>query len=84
VGAFAAGTLQATAFIDSARVKINRDAWTASENAARLSGAGVGLAWTAPDAWRTRLSVATPIGAEPGILGRQSSARAWATISKAF
>lgn len=79
-----AGSVQAIAFIDTARVKINRDAWTAGENTARLSGTGVGLAWNGPDAWRASLSVATPVGAEPAILGKQSSVRAWVTANKAF
>ena len=80
----AAGSLQATAFVDSARLKINRDAWTTSANTARLSGAGVGLAWSGPEAWRATLAIATPIGAEPAILGKQSSVRAWVTASKSF
>jgi hemolysin activation/secretion protein len=84
LGQVAAGSLQGIAFIDTAHVKINRATWTAGENSARLSGAGVGLAWNGPDAWRASLSVATPIGAEPTILGRQSSVRAWVTASKAF
>jgi hemolysin activation/secretion protein len=84
LGQVAAGSLQAIAFLDSARVKINRAAWTAGDNSARLSGAGVGLAWNGPDAWRASLSVATPIGAEPVSLGRQSSVRGWITASKAF
>jgi len=84
LGAVAAGSLQATAFIDTARVKINRDAWTTGANTARLSGAGLGLAWNGPDAWRASLAVATPIGAEPSILGKPSSVRAWVTASKSF
>ncbi len=84
LGQVVTGSLQATAFIDSARVTINHDPWTAGENRARLSGAGVGLAWDGPDAWRATLSVATPIGAEPAIVGRQSSVRAWVALSKAF
>lgn len=84
LGALAAGTVQATAFVDSARVTINHDPWLPGENAARLSGAGLGLAWNGPEGWRATLSVATPIGAEPALAGRQSSVRAWVTASKAF
>jgi hemolysin activation/secretion protein len=84
LGALASGNLQATAFIDTARVTINHDPWTVGENRARLSGAGIGLSWDGPDAWRASLSVATPIGAEPAIVGRQSSVRAWVALSKAF
>lgn len=83
VGTFLGGGLQASAFIDSARVRINHTAWTTGENAARLSGAGLGLAWSGA-AWRASVAVATPIGAEPVLLGRQSSVRAWASVSKSF
>jgi hemolysin activation/secretion protein len=84
LGHFNSGSMQAIAFIDTARVKLNRNAWTTGENTARLSGAGAALAWTGPDAGRASLSVATPIGAEPALLGKQSSVRAWVTASKAF
>jgi hemolysin activation/secretion protein len=84
LGELAAGSLQATAFVDTARVTINHRPWTGAGNAARLSGVGAGLTWTGPDAWRAALAVATPVGAEPAILGRQSSVRAWFTASKAF
>lgn len=83
-GTFFGGGLQASAFIDSARVTINHTAWTTGENAARLSGAGLGLAWSGAGAWRASVAVATPIGAEPALLGKQSSVRAWATVSKSF
>lgn len=84
LGEVAAGSLQATAFVDTARVTINHRPWVSAENGARLSGVGLGLAWTGPDAWRATLAVATPVGAEPAILGRQASVRAWFTAGKAF
>jgi hemolysin activation/secretion protein len=79
-----AGGLQAIAFADSARVTINRHPWTASPNAVRLSGAGLGLAWNGGKGWRASLSVATPVGAAPRLLGPQPSIRAWATAAKSF
>ncbi|MDQ2820150.1 MAG: ShlB/FhaC/HecB family hemolysin secretion/activation protein [Pseudomonadota bacterium] len=84
LGQAVSGSLQATAFIDSARVTINHSAWVRGENAARLSGVGAGLAWNGPDAWRANVSIATPVGAQPSLLGRQASARGWVTVSKAF
>lgn len=84
VGAFAAGSLQASVFVDSARVRINREAWSGSDNTARLSGAGLGLAWNGAGGWRASLAVARPIGAEPALIGRQSPTRAWGTLGKAF
>lgn len=76
--------LQAIAFADSARVTINRHPWTASGNAVRLSGAGLGLAWNGSKGWRASLSVATPLGAAPSGFGRQPSVRGWVTAGKAF
>jgi hemolysin activation/secretion protein len=84
LGAVAAGSLQASAFIDSARVTINHRPWSAGTNRARLSGAGVGLAWNGPDAWRASVALAAPIGNEPAIVGQQSSVRGWVTVSKGF
>ena len=84
LGELAGGTLQATGFVDTARVTINHHAWTAGENTARLSGVGVGLAWTGPDAWRATFALATPVGAEPDSAGRQASVRAWLTLGRAF
>jgi len=83
-GATAAGRWQATAFVEGAHVKINRRPWTATENTASPSGAGLGLMWDGPNAWRANLSVATPIGARPAQLASTSSARAWLIASKSF
>jgi hemolysin activation/secretion protein len=84
LGLFAAGRWQATAFVESARTRINRDAWIRGENRATLSGAGVGLAWDGPDQWRASLSLATPIGGESPLVASQASARAWLVANKAF
>lgn len=82
LGALLAGSWQAQAFIDHARVKINRQPWTSAENNATLSGAGLGLNWTGPAQWRATASVATRLGSTPALLGRQSSVRAWLMVSK--
>jgi hemolysin activation/secretion protein len=84
LGQFAAGRLQTTAFVESARVKLNHRPWTTSNNSATLSGAGLGLLWEGPNLWRATASVATRIGAVPSMVAPQSSARAWVTMSKAF
>lgn len=85
LGTFAAGRWQASAFIESARVRINRDSWTTGgDNHARLSGAGVGLAWDGPDLWRATLSVAAPIGGESPLVAPQASARAWFLLNRSF
>jgi hemolysin activation/secretion protein len=83
-GTSAAGRWQAAAFVEGARVKINRHPWTAADNTASLSGAGLGLIWDGPNGWRANLSVATPIGAKPAQLASTSSVRAWAIVNKPF
>lgn len=83
-GTSAAGRWQAAAFVEGAHVKINRHPWTAADNTASLSGAGLGLIWDGPNGWRASLSVATPIGAKPAPLASTSSVRAWAIVNKPF
>lgn len=83
-GTTAAGRWQAAAFVEGAHVKINRRPWAATDNTASLSGAGLGLMWDGPNAWRANLSVATPIGAKPAQLASTSSVRAWLIASKSF
>lgn len=84
LGSFAIGQWQAVAFLDSARVKVNRHPWSAGENSATLSGAGVGLTWTGPALWRASAYLATRIGATPSLVGSSNPVRAWTTLSKAF
>ncbi len=48
-----AGRWQALASAESARVRINRDPWTPTQNRATLSGAGIGLTWEGPGGWLT-------------------------------
>jgi hemolysin activation/secretion protein len=80
---FPAGQWQALAFIDHARVRVNRTAWSAGENHARLSGAGVGVNWSG-SGWSAKGSVATPIGARPALTAAADSVRAWLEIGKQF
>ncbi|WP_229205851.1 ShlB/FhaC/HecB family hemolysin secretion/activation protein [Duganella sp. Leaf126] len=84
LGTLLSGSWQAQAFIDNARVRINRQPWTSAENGVTLSGAGVGLNWTGPDQWRATAAVAARLGAAPALLSRQSSVRAWLVVNKNF
>ncbi|WP_323144253.1 ShlB/FhaC/HecB family hemolysin secretion/activation protein [Massilia phyllosphaerae] len=84
LGAFAAGRWQLSAFVDGARVKINRHPWMPSENTVTLSGAGFGLAWAGPDGWHADVAVSTQIGGVPDALPSPSSVRGWAIVSKGF
>jgi hemolysin activation/secretion protein len=81
---WAAGRWQALAFIDHARVTLNRFAWAAADNHARLSGAGVGLNWAGQGGWSARASLAAPVGARPSQAASAGSGRAWMELGKHF
>jgi hemolysin activation/secretion protein len=81
---FAGGQWQALAFIDYAQVTVNRSAWTAGENCARLSGAGAGLHWAGPGGWSAKASVARPVGSRPALVASADSVRAWVEFGKQF
>lgn len=87
LGTNPAGSWQALAFFDTARITLNRQLFTgvqAGTNAMTLSGAGLGLGWTGPDRWSARLSVAAPVFGMPAQLGASHAARVWAEASRAF
>lgn len=75
---------QAVVFVDSAHVTVNKTAWAAGENSARLSGAGVGLNWAGPNRWSARAYIATRIGSIPALVASTASTRAWVEIGKGF
>ncbi len=78
------GQWQLVAFLDSARLNINRSAWTAGINNATLSGAGLGINWTGPMLWTGSAYVATPVGLTPSMVADRSTLRGWIEIGKAF
>jgi len=84
VGAGWGGQWQAVAFVDSARVTVNKNTWVAGTNSARLSGAGLGLNWTGADQWNARAYIAAPIGSRPVLVAGTASARAWVELRKGF
>lgn len=79
-----AGQWQVVAFVDSASVTVNQNPWSTDENSATLSGAGFGLNWNGPDQWHAAVSVATPIGPAPALVGTTSATRAWVELSRRF
>lgn len=78
------GQWQAVAFIDSARVTVNKNTWVAGTNSATLSGAGLGLNWTGADLWSARAYIAAPIGSRSVLVAGAASARAWAELRRGF
>ncbi len=84
LGAAWGGQWQAVAFVDSARVTVNKNTWAPGTNSATLSGAGLGLNWTGADQWSVRAHIATPIGSTPVLVAGTASARAWVEIRRGF
>ena len=79
-----AGQWQAVAFVDSARVTVNQQRWSAGPNSARLHGAGLGVNWAGGQQWNARAYVAKPVGGTPVLLASRSSARLWVELSRRF
>lgn len=75
---------QATAFLDSADVTVNRSPWVAGANTASLNGAGIGFNWTSADRWGVRACIASRVGPSPALAGNASSTRGWIEISRGF
>jgi hemolysin activation/secretion protein len=76
MGRVADGNLQALAFIDSARVRINRRPWTTGDNSVSLSGIGVGLRWSSDSLWEASVFLATKVGSSSSsLLAASSSSR---------
>lgn len=83
-GMFAGGQLQASAFIDSAHVNVNRHPWANGANSGTLSGAGIGLTWSGPYLSRVSASIASRIGSIPNLVSAPDSTQAWVAINRAF
>jgi hemolysin activation/secretion protein len=84
LGAAAAGRWQAIAFVDSEHLTVNRNTWTPEINTARLSGAGVGLNFTAGARWYATIDLAAPFGSTPALVGATKSAQLWSQIGLNF
>lgn len=85
MGRVADGNLQALAFIDSARVRINRRPWTTGDNSVSLSGIGVGLRWSSDSLWEASVFLATKVGSSSSsLLAASSSSRGWLVVGKGF
>ena len=81
------GRWQAVAFVDTARVTVNKNVWpgvTAGTNSATLSGAGVGLNWAGPQQWRVKTYIATRLGSAPTGVANSASTRAWVELNRGF
>jgi hemolysin activation/secretion protein len=78
------GQWQAIAFVDDARVTINKSTWVAGANSATLTGVGAGLNWMGAGQWHAKASIAVPTGATPQLAEKPPSVSAWLEIGKGF
>lgn len=80
------GQLTGIAFIDSARVTLNKNLWpgASAQNNAALTGAGLGLHWTGPQQWMARAFMAAPVGTSTTAIGSRRATRGWLETRKAF
>lgn len=80
------GQWQGLAFVDTARLTVNKTLWPSvtGENNATLSGAGVGLRWSGPNNWNGRALLAYPLGKASALVGTTRSPQGLAEIRKGF
>ncbi len=78
------GQWQAVAFVDLAKVEVNKNPWASGPNEATLNGLGLGLNWSGDDQWTARIYVAAPLGPVPELVGTSNRARAWVEVAKRF
>jgi hemolysin activation/secretion protein len=72
------------AFVDSARLSINKSPWSSSINQATLSGGGIGLVWAGANQITVQLTLAERIGKVPALVTNNSKVHAWAVVSQGF
>ncbi len=80
----AEGRWQVMAFVDSARLSINKTPWTSSINQATLSGGGIGLVWAGTKQLTAQLTLAERMGKVPALISSSPKVHAWAVVSKGF
>jgi hemolysin activation/secretion protein len=78
------GQWQAVAFVDAARVTVNKSLWILGVNSDNLSGAGVGMNWAGPQQWRVKTYIATRLGSVPKLVASSASTIAWFELSRGF
>ena len=78
------GQMQLVGFIDTGSVTINKNPWTAGDNHRTLSGAGVGLNWSAYNNFVVRVSYARKLGSGTATSAPDKSGRFWIQAVKYF
>ncbi|MEC5212943.1 hemolysin activation/secretion protein [Polaromonas sp. CG_9.5] len=78
------GQLELVGFIDTGRVTLNKNPWTVGDNRRTLSGAGIGLNWSAYNNFVVRTSYARKIGSGTATSAPDKSGRFWIQAVKYF
>jgi hemolysin activation/secretion protein len=71
-------------FVNHAHIQVEKDPDAPGTNAAKLSAAGLSLAWAGPKGWSVTSSAAAPVGGTPDILGHRPTMRFWLQAQKNF
>ena len=78
------GQLELVGFIDTGSVTLNKNPWTIGDNRRTLSGAGIGLNWSAYNNFVVRTSYARKIGSGTATSAPDKSGRFWIQAVKYF
>ena len=78
------GQLELVGFIDTGSVTLNKNPWTTGDNRRTLSGAGIGLNWSAYNNFVVRTSYARKIGSGAATSAPDKSGRFWIQAVKYF
>ncbi len=78
------GQMHAIAFVDTGTVTINKEPWTGGTNHRTLSGAGVGLTWSAYNNFVVKAGYAHKLGNAVATSAPDSSGRFWLQLVKYF
>jgi hemolysin activation/secretion protein len=79
-----ASQVQLVAFYDIGRVTVNAKPWAPGNNSRTLSGAGVGLVWSATNNFLVRMYYARKLGSEVATSAPDRSGRFWIQAIKYF
>ena len=78
------GQLELVGFIDTGSVTLNKNPWTIGDNRRTLSGAGIGLNWSAYNNFVVRTSYARKLGSGSATSAPDKSGRFWIQAVKYF
>ena len=80
------GPWQLALFVDSGHIQEYKTTFAPGPNSGRVNSSGIGMHWSAPDNWVVSISVATPIGSTPDLIGPDvnTSTRGWVQVQKGF